>query len=160
MGRKYSIPFTAVVSPAAAFDAFEIKSPAVGGYSFIVHEITLGQSSDVGDAAAEGLNLLLKRGVGHTAGSGGTAVTPAPHSSIDPPSVLTATTMNTAQATAGGGTLTTIRAEAMNEQAGYLFLPLGEDRPVFGRGEALIVSVSAPADAITCSGNCIVEEIS
>jgi hypothetical protein len=157
VGRFYSVPIAAVASPAAAFDAFEVLAAA--GKPFVLHEVCLGQSSDYGDAAAEGLSVTIKKGIGSTSGSGGSTPGANKHNTNDAAAGPTPETMNTTQAVAGGGSLTTIRAEAFNAQGGYQYLPTPETRITFLPAEACVVSVSAPADAITVSGTLIFEEL-
>lgn len=157
MGRLYTASFSAV-AVSAAVDCFEIL--AASGKPFFLHEVTLSQSSDYGDAAAEGLSVLLKRATGsYTSGSGGSTATPRPHSTNDAAAGPTAETNNTTQAAAGSGALVTLRAEAFNVQAGYQYLPTPEQRPLFLPGEALVVSITAPADAVTLSGSVVFEEL-
>lgn len=157
MGRVYSCPFSAV-SVSAAVDCFEAL--AATGKPFFLREIVLSQSSDYGDAAAEGLSILIKRATGsYTSGSGGSTVTPAKHLTNDAAAGPTVETNNTTQASAGSGALTTIRAEAFNVQAGYQYLPPPEDRPFFLAAEACVVSITAPADALTLSGTLVFEEM-
>jgi len=156
MGKFATYSFSAV-SVSAAVDSFEIA--AASAKPFILHEITLGQSSDYGDAAAEGLSVLIKRGIGNTSGSGGSTATAAKHATNDAAVGPTAETNNTTQAVAGGGSLTTIRAEAFNVQAGYQYLPTPEQRITFLPAESLVVSITAPADAITMSGSVVIEEL-
>lgn len=158
MGRFYSVPISAVASPAAAFDAFEVL--AASGKPFVLHEVCLGQTSDMGDAAAEALSVSIKKATGsYTSGSGGSTATPAKHLTNDAAAGPTAETMNTTQASAGSGALTTLRSEAVNLQAGYQYLPPPEQRVVFLPAEAVVVSVSAPADAVTVSGVLVFEEL-
>src|ERR1043166_8222575 len=145
MGRFYSVPFSAV-SISAAQDIFEVL--AATGKPFILHEVTVAQSSDYGDAQAEGLSILIKKATGsYTSGSGGSTVTPAKHLTNDAAAGPTAEINNTSQASAGSGALTTIRAEAFNEQGGYQYLPPPEERIFFLATEACVVSITAPADA-------------
>lgn len=156
MGRFYSVPFSAV-SVSAAVDVFEVL--AASGKPFILHEIAIAQSSDYGDAAAEGLSILIKRATGsYTSGSGGSTVTPAKHATNDAAAGPTAETNNTTQASAGSGALTAVRAEAFNVQAGYQYLPTPEQRMVFLPTEACVVSITAPSDALTLSGTLVFEE--
>lgn len=157
MGRFYSASFSAT-SVSAAVDCFEIL--AATGKPFILHEVVLSQSSDYGDSAAEGLSVLIKRATGsYTSGSGGSTATPAKHATNDAAAGPTAETNNTTQASAGSGALTTIRAEAFNVQAGYQYLPPPEQRLAFLPSEACVISLTAPADAITLSGTVVFEEI-
>lgn len=157
MGRLYSCSFSAV-SVSAAVDCFEVL--AAIGKPFILHSVTLAQSSDYGDSAAEGLSVLIKRATGsYTSGSGGSTVTPAKHLTNDAAAGPTAETNNTTQAAAGSGALTTIVADAWNVQGGYQYLPPPEHRITFLPAEACVVSITAPADAITLSGTLVFEEL-
>lgn len=157
MGRLYSIPIAATASPAAAFDAFEVL--AASAKPFVLHKVVLAQSSDYGDAAAEGLAVSIKRATGsYTSGSGGSSSTPAKHLTNDTTAGVTAEVMNTTQAAAGSGTLAVVHAEAINIQAGWEYLPPPEQRLLFLPTEACVVSVSAPADAVTISGTLVIEE--
>lgn len=156
-GRMYSVPFSAVAISAAQ-DLFEIL--AATGKPFILHEVTFAQASDFGDAAAEGLSILIKKATGsYTSGSGGSTVAPAKHATNDAAAGPTAELNNTTQASAGSGALTTIRAEALNVQSGYQYLPPPEQRILFLAAEACVVSLTAPADAITGSGTAVIEEL-
>lgn len=156
MGRFYSASFSAV-AVSAAVDVFEVL--AATGKPFVLHEIVIAQSSDYGDAQAEGLSVLIKRATGsYTSGSGGSTATPARHLTNDAAAGPTVETNNTTQASAGSGALTTVRAEAFNVQAGYQYLPPPEQRILFLPAEALVVSITAPADAVTLSGTVVIEE--
>ncbi len=155
-GRIYEVPFSAT-AVSAAVDVFEVL--AATGKPFVLHEVTIAQSSDYGDAAAEGLSILFKRATGsYTSGSGGSSVTPTKNTN-DVAAGPTAEVCNTSQASAGSGSLTTWRAEAFNVQAGYQYLPPPEHRRTFLAAEAVVVSITAPADAITLSGTLIFEEL-
>lgn len=156
MGRFYSAPFSAQ-SVSAAVDAFEVL--AATGKPFVLHSIVLGQSSDFGDAQAEGLGVLIKRATGsYTSGSGGSTVTPVKHLTNDASPGPTAEYCNTTQAAAGSGALTTIVSDVWNIQGGYQYLPTPEQRIMFLPTEAVVVSITAPADAITLSGTLVFEE--
>lgn len=157
MGRFYTASFSAV-SVSAAVDCFEVL--AATAKAFVLHEVVLAQSSDYGDAQAEGLSVLIKRATGsYTSGSGGSTATPAKHLTNDAAAGPTAETNNTTQASAGSGALTTVRTEAFNVQAGYQYLPPPEQRLTFLAAEAVVVSITAPADAITLSGSLVFEEL-
>lgn len=157
MGRVYTASFSAV-SVSAAVDCFEVL--AASGKPFVLHEVVLSQSSDYGDAAAEGLSVLIKKGTGsYTSGSGGSTATARPHSTNDAAAGPTPETNNTTQASAGSGALITMRCEAFNVQAGYQYLPTPEQRMLFLPSEALVVSITAPADAISLSGSVVFEEL-
>lgn len=157
MGRFYTASFSAV-AVSAAVDVFEVLAAA--GKAFVLHEVVLAQSSDYGDAAAEGLSVLIKRATGsYTSGASGSTATPAKHLTNDAAAGPTVETNNTSQAAAGSGALTTLRAEAFNVQAGWQYLPTPEQRFTFLPTEACVVSITAPADAVTLSGTIVFEEL-
>jgi len=157
MGRFYSVPFSAT-AVTAAVDLFEVL--AATGKPFILHEVVSAQSSDFGDAQAEGLSILIKKATGsYTSGSGGSTVTPAKHATNDAAAGPTAEILNTTQAIAGSGALTTIHADAFNVQGGYQYLPTPETRILFLPGEACVVSMTAPGDSITVSATLKFEEL-
>src|SRR4029077_8853067 len=93
----YSIAFSAV-AVSAAQDLFEVVCAAAG--VVYIHGYELFQTSDHGDAQAEGLQLQAIRGF-TTSGSGGTSVTPGLASSRDGAATATCEANNTTVATTG-----------------------------------------------------------
>lgn len=157
MGRFYSVQ-TNAVSVSVAQDVIELL--AATGKALIIHEVIIGQYSDMGDAQAEALSVLFKRASGsYTSGSGGTTPTPAPHCKADTAAGVTAEMNNTTQASAGSGALTTIRADVWNVQLPYQYLPPPEQRISIAPAEALVVSITVPADAITANVTVVFEEL-
>lgn len=151
------VPFS--VTASGAVDLAEIL---VGtGKRAVLRLVTAGTTgtADYGDAEAEGLELTVKRGVGHTAGSGGAAISVGEKATTDPATTLTGKTGNTSPATAGGGTLAVLHREAFNAQAGVVYQPPPELCPEFAAGESIIIGLSAPADAAPVSGVAVVEEM-
>src|SRR4051812_35256794 len=133
MPQLYSVVFSAVAVTAQQ-DFFEIPAPTTK--VLIIHSVELTQSSDVGDAAAEGLAILHKRGVGSTSGSGGTGtITPAKLETGSATSGVgaNAETNNTTKMT--GGTITTLRASSWIIQQTYLWLPTPELRHILAPSE-------------------------
>lgn len=157
MGRFYSISFAGVAASAAQ-DLFEVLAAA--GKPFILHEVIVSQTTDYGDAAAEGLQILIKRATGsYTSGSGGSTPTPAKHQTSDTAAGVTAEANNTTQASAGSGALTTIRADSWNIQGEFQYLPTPETRLFFSPAEACVIAMSGPDDAITINGTMTIEEL-
>lgn len=156
MGRFYSIPISSVASPAtAAFDAFEIISPA--GKGFILHEVVLAQDTDTD---SEQVNITIKRATGsYSSGSGGSSTTPQKHNTADPSANISAETMNTTQAGAGTGALTTLQEDAANVLSGWHYLPTPECRLQFIASEACVISIGAHADAFDVCGYAVIEEV-
>lgn len=156
MSRVYTVPINAV-SVSAAQDLWQI-TPAAGKAVKILG-LVIGQSSDVGDASSESLNLKISRGFA-TTGSGGTDLTTTspPVDPGDPAAGFGAKINNTTPAS--GGTEVKLFGDAFNEQAGYqMWFPEGTQPGCNSTtGGILTVNVSAPADAITVSGTLFVEE--
>jgi hypothetical protein len=159
VSRVYTVNIDAVAWSAAG-DVLEIRAAA--GRSLRLIELVLGQSSDYGDAAAEGLITRIKRGVGHTAGTGGAALAADVNVHNHPPGQqdpsFTGAVANAVAAVAGAGTLTTLRTEAWNVQAGYYHGPREKSEFSFASEESMIVSLSGPADEITLCGYALIEE--
>jgi hypothetical protein len=146
-------------SVSAAVDLFEILAGT--GKPFVVHRVTISQSSDYGDSQAEGLRILIRRATsGYTSGSGGTTPTVGKASVNDSNHGMTVEACNTTAAVAGTGSLTTLVADAFNVQAGFDWFPTPEMRPLLLPGEALIVNLpTTPTDALSMSGTVVVEEL-
>lgn len=158
MGMRYSGSFEAV-AVSAAQDLFELVAPADS--AIIIHSIRIGQSSDYGDAAAEGLSISLVRGEGSvTTGSGGSTPTPAPLESGFAASGATLEANNTTKMVVGAGTLTTLQNDAFNAQVGWLYQPVPEERIIISPDDRMTVElVGAPNDALTMSGTIVWEEV-
>lgn len=155
MGRKYSI--NASGSETAAGDFLEILCPADA--AMILHQVTITQSTDAGDAASEQLRMQISRVTGTpTSGSGGGTPTPIPLSSGDAAAGITAESFNTTDLS--GGTSVILHDESFNVMAGMNYLPIPEDRPEFAPStRCLIALASAPADSVTFQVTAIVEEV-
>jgi hypothetical protein len=145
IGRPFTAEFNAI-SVTAAQDLLEVNAPSDA--SLVVTGAGISQSSDFGDAAAEGLPVRLAR-VGGTAGSGGAAVT--------------ATPMGVGQAAFGGtcernnttqvGTPVDLHSESWNVQAPWYYQPAEiQMHEVPPSGGIVLQLESAPADALTMSG--------
>lgn len=158
MGRIYYVNFDNQ-SVSAAVDLFEVLAGT--GKAFILHRVTIGQSSDYGDSQAEGARILIRRATsGYTSGSGGVTPTVGKAMSNDAAHGMTVEACNTTPAAVGSGTITTLVSDAFNLQQGWDWFPAPEHRITFLPGEALIVNLpNNPADAITTSGTVIVEEM-
>lgn len=152
MPRQYAVTFAAA-TVSAAQDLFEITCAASGTLELV--GVVLGQSSDYGDAQAEGLSLSIVRGY-TTSGSGGAAATPVALNSGDGAATSACEVNNTTLATAG--TAVTLHADAYNVQAGYQIWWPPEARPTVRGGERVVVRQTAPADAITQSGTLYFQE--
>jgi hypothetical protein len=150
----YTAVFNAVAVTAQQ-DLFELNVPSTG--MVFVHCLELSQSSEVGDAAEEDLNLVFKRGA-TTSGSGGSAVTPVALESGAVAYGGTVEANNTTKATSG--TIATLRADNWNIRAPYLWLPPPELRiPLAPSARFTVELATTPADSITMSGTLWFESI-
>jgi len=156
VGRIYTID-TGFQSVSAVQDLLEVVVPADA--VMLLHSVQIDQTSDVTAADAESLIATFKRGISNTSGSGGASVTPEKLQSGDAAAGITAERNNTTQAVAGGGSLATLWTDAFDVLAGYEKTFTPELRPVFSPSQSLIISLAAPADALTLRALVTVEEI-
>jgi len=147
------IPLTAVT---AAVDLMEIVGHATK--PFVILEVHLYQTTELGDAAEEVLNVAIKSGQ-TTSGSGGNAATTAnPTDSGGGASGLTYETLNTTKASAG--TIVTHAAYGWNIRAplDIIFTEMSQLIMASTR-RATIELVSAPADSTTIGGYVVIQEL-
>jgi hypothetical protein len=155
-GRIYTVSFTAI-AVTVAVDIFEL-TPA-DDKPIQVLGILWGQSSDVGDVAAEQIGYRVIRGF-TSAGSGGATTTPQPTgSSAGAAAGFTAKTNNPTVATTG--TTADLHSDVINLQAGLqLWLPEGLEWGASQTNITLVVRLAAaPADSITTHGTLYVREL-
>ena len=149
LGQVYTASFTGV-AVSAAQDLFEILAPADA--IIIPLSAHFGQSSDYGDAQAEGLRIRWVRGEGATTGNG-TTITPAPHMAGFAASGCTVKRNGTSIMTVGGGSLTRLRPEGFNAQVGYFYQPTPEERFAVSSNDRLTLElIDAPNDELTAEG--------
>lgn len=143
------------VAVTAQQDFFEIAAPATEVVEII--EISLSQTTEVGDAAEEGLLLLFKTGA-TTTGSGGTTLTPPATHFGSAAASSTVKANNTTKASVG--TILTLRAEAWNVRMPFLYLPPPEARIVLAPSRRFTVELATtPADSITVHGTITFREL-
>lgn len=160
MGRVYSIPFENV-SVAAAQDLFSLAPADDKPVRVLaIHLSNVGGTADAGDAQEELLRLAVIRGF-TSQGSGGSSVSAnAPiDSSAGANWGFTAHVNDTTPAS--GGTSQTLFADGWNIRVPYQQVFLPEARPGASQANTTIVVklMAAPADAVSCSGTLIVEEL-
>ena len=152
-GRIYSISFDDI-AVSTAQDLFEVATPATTGVT--LHGVFIGQSSDYGDAQAEGRRILVIRGA--TTSGTATSVTPVKRLPGSGASVCTCKRNSTVAAT--GGAPETLHADAFNVQAGYQFWWTPETQPIVAPSSRIVVNLpAAPADEIRVSATLIFEEM-
>ena len=150
----YTAVFNAVAVTAQQ-DLFELNVPVDA--IAIVHAVEFSQSSEIGDAQEEGLNILMKRGA-TTSGAGGTVPVANPVETGSSAYGGTVEANNTTKATAG--TIVTLRADNWNVRSPYLWLPTPEMRFILGPLSRFTVELATtPADVITMSGILTFEEL-
>lgn len=156
--RLYTAQFNAVAVTAAQ-DLFEIVAPADAALK--VHDWTVFQTSDTGDAAEEILRLETVRGVGSvTSGSGGSTPTAQPIEDGDTAFGGTVEANNTTRMATGTGTLETLEQYGWNIRMPMEKIYTPECRPVISPSNRWTLALpAAPADSITVSGNITFEEI-
>ena len=148
MGRIYSASFTEV-SVSAQQDLFQIEALTVPA---IIHAVFLSQTSDLGDAASEGLSILIRRvtdavtnDIAEVALDGGDAAANADIAVNETTELVTGAT--------------TIHSEAWNILTPFVYLPPPELRPIIQIGNVITVNLNTtPADSITMSGTLYFEE--
>jgi hypothetical protein len=153
MGRVY----TAVdegQSISAGMDIIALLP--VTGHDIIIRSVKVTQSSDYGDAQAEGIRLSQVRG-NTTVGSGGTTLTPAPL--VPGQAAFGGTCRVRDTTTASAGTAVNIDGEAMNVQVGYKDLPVPEEIAQIAAGTWWCLRLLAsPVDALVLSTTVKFEE--
>lgn len=153
MSRVYTVSFNAVAVTAQQ-DLFEINAAAAKNCRILA--LFLSQSTEVGDAAEEGLNITIKSGA-TTSGSGGSAPTPVPNNVTDAAAGFTAEVNNTTKATAG--TIVTHHPDNWNVRAPYVYIPTPQMQIELTGSRRLTVELgTTPADSITMSGCLYIEE--
>lgn len=158
MGRMYTAQFSGV-SVTTLQDLFEVLAPADA--VVVVHNWTVFQTSDVGDAQEEILRLETTRGVGTvTSGSGGSTPTVQPVEDGDAAFGGTVEANNTTRMAVGSGTLETLAQYGWNVRVPYDKIYTPEERPRISPGNRWTLALpAAPADALTVSGTITLEEI-
>lgn len=141
------------VSVSAAQDLFAL-TPV--GHAIRIHRIEVGQDAS---ETSEVLPIRVRRGIGATAGSGGSAVTPNRLKSGTTAATTTVARNNTTAATAGSGSLLTLVRRSFNIVTGFVYGAMDVEVLTVVPGETLVVNLpTAPGSAITVSAEIIFEE--
>jgi hypothetical protein len=160
MGRIYAVPYTGTITNAGGnTDLIEIlpaddKPCKLRGWS-------IGQTSEVADAAEEGLRITVRRlAATVTSGSGGSAVTPTLRDSADAAAGFAAECNNTTVATTSGADTILEEHSWINRNTPWEFwYPDERFCPKVKQGEALCVRLeSTVADDMTGALTFFVEE--
>jgi len=150
MGAMFSLSFSEVAVTAQQ-DLFQLEATT---HPIKIHRVTLSQSTDVGDAAEEGLSILIREVTDVVTDDGG-------EQSLDrnnPGTFTGACAVNeTTKLVTGAATL---HSEAWNVRMPFMYLPTVEERITIDIGNAVVVNLhTTPADSITMSGTIVFEQI-
>jgi len=157
MGQMYDAIFPSIAVTALQ-DFFEILAPADA--VIIVHGWEIFQTSDVGDAEEEILELETVRGLGATTGSGGATIIPQPNMRGYAVSGTTTKRNNTTRLTAGGGSLEILEKFGWNIRIPLEKIYTPESRPVVSASDFWTLALpSAPNDELSVIGKVTFEEI-
>lgn len=154
-GHVYSASFGAVGVATTAQDFFQLLAAAAVPFELI--SVRIGQDSDAADAQAEMLRVSIARTDFTINGSGGSVPTPRPHSFASPAASIVAEANNTTVSTVQ----TVIIEDVFNVQAGWLYMPVPEERIYCPGGvtSGIIINMpEAPADSLDMSGTITWEE--
>jgi len=157
MGQIYDAVFPSIAVTALQ-DFFEILAPVDA--VIIIHGWEIFQTSDVGDAAEEILELETVAGLGATTGSGGATITPNPNMTGFAASGTTTKRNNTTRLTAGGGSLVTLEKFGWNVRIPLEKIYTPETRPIISASDFWTLSLpTGPADELSVVGKVTFEEI-
>ena len=149
MGRIYSVSFTDI-AVVAQQDLFQLESLIVPS---TLHAVFLGQRTDLGDAEAEGLSIIIAR-VTDTV-TNVTAEVP-----VDGGDAVATANINVNQTTELVAGISNIHSEMWNIALPFVYLPPPELRPTIKVSDALVVNLNTtPTDSITMSGTLYFEQI-
>lgn len=145
-GRRYRAPIS-IGATTAQIDIFELLTAA--GKPVALSGFSLAQTSEVGDAQEEQLQLVLKYVTGlPTSGSGGGISTPRPVLPNDVAAGATVETGNTTKLT--GGTSVDLERYSWNIRQDFQALWIPEMWQVAAADTRLVLElVTTPADSIT-----------
>lgn len=157
MGRMYTIVDKARATTVAR-DLVEIL--AASAKNLRVHGWAFSQTSEVGDAQEEFVQVTANRGVGSvTSGSGGASATPQPLDDADAACGATVEVGNTTVMATGSGSLEELEAHSVNVRAPYLMIYTPEMRPRIAAGNRWTLELeTTPADSITYNLTVWIEE--
>ena len=137
------------VAVTAQQDLFQIEANTVPA---IIHAIFLSQTSDVGDAAAENLSILIRRVTDVVTND----ITEAKLDTGSGVALADLAVNETTELVTGAET---IHSEAWNIAMSFIWMPPPEMRIIVQVGNALVVNLNdTPADELTMSGTMYFEE--
>ncbi|MDP9144091.1 MAG: hypothetical protein M3N43_05260 [Actinomycetota bacterium] len=146
IGRRYRAPINISTAFTTAIDVFELL--AGSSVPLALMGFRLGQTTEIGDAQEEGLQLVLKQVTGApTSGSGGGTSTARPVLPNDVAASATLETGNTTKLT--GGTSVDLDRPVWNIRQDYPLTYVPEMYHVIAGGTRLVLEmVTVPNDSI------------
>lgn len=140
MGRIYTISYQGTITTAGG-DTDLLELLPADDKPLKLRGFLLSQSSEVGDAAEEGLRIsVLRLPATVTSGSGGSAVTPAPMDSADVAAGVAVECNNTTVATTSGTAVTIMELAWNVRNSPYeWWAPDSEYAPKVKQGEGLVI---------------------
>ncbi len=148
MGRMYTASFTDV-AVSAQQDLFQIEAITIPA---IIHAIFISQTSDVGDAAAENLSIIIQRVTDDVTND----IVEALLDTGDGAALADLAVNETTELTTGAQI---IHSEAWNIAMSFIWMPPPEMRITVQVGNAVVVNLNdTPADELTMSGTMYFEE--
>ena len=149
MARVYSASFTEVAATAQQ-DLFQLEALTV---PLQLHAVYLSQSSDVGDASAENLSILIRRVTDAVTND----IAEVKIDSGDAAANADIAVNETTELTTGASTIHATTWNILNE---FIFLPPPEMRPPAVIGDVICVNLNTPpADSLTISGTAYFSEM-
>jgi len=140
------------IGVTVAKDLFRISAPADG--IVLIHEVSLTQSSDAGDAESEQLPVQLQRSSTDGTGTSATPEKMQVGSGAFGGSAVTNLTVDTTQTAAA------LRKAAQNVMNGWHWLFTPETQIVVPPSGRFVVRLdAAPTDSLTMHGYVVIEEI-
>ena len=160
--RIYTVPYTGTLTAAGGNSDLLLALPA-DDKPIRLREIILGQTTELGDAQEEGLQISVHRFTATvTNGSGGSAVTPASLDGADTPAAGFTARCNDSTVATTVGTDTVTHYLGWNERGSPLEVMFPDERfcPKAVQGEAIIVRCdTTPADDLTIQLTFVIEEL-
>lgn len=157
MAREYYVAARNLALATASGDYDLIYLAAATEKPIKLMGFILGQTSEVGDAQEEMLDLTIVRGF-TTASSGGSAITPVPRDPDSAAAAFTARLGDPTVATTGTGLV--LWADSMNVRAGMPYILPEQFQPITrnGAGSLVVRMNTAVIDAVTINITAIVQE--
>lgn len=147
-GRMYTISFEDVAATVAQ-DLWQIEAVTVPA---TIHQISISQSSDFGDAAAENLVIKMRRVTDVLTNVTAEAL-------LDTGDAAALADLNVNDTTQLVTGVDTIWSEAWNIALPFIWMPPPEQRIVVPVSDCIVVTMSAPADSLTIHGTMVFEEV-